>query len=278
VEYLGKTWGDKAAGKLLAAYAEGLDTDQAIKKTCAVSKSDFEKGYRAFLDKRVQDGPRQATHKPLGTKALQEAQAKNPDDPDLAAQLADRMYGLGNKKEARRLADQALRSRALHPLAAYVKARLLNDGGDPELAFELLEKATEGDCKEIKTLRLLGRLQFENKKFAQAAKTFERCRELDPLDPSWLPELAKIYTQSGADDKLIAVLKDAVLLDPDDLPMRRKLAGLCKVKGDSAGAEKYARQGLEIDVLDKDCQEILLSALAAQNKDAEVRALRKLLE
>jgi len=175
-------------------------------------------------------------------------------------------------------ADQALRARALHPLAAYVKARLLNDGGDAELAYELLEKATEGDCKEIKTLRLLGRLQFENKKFAQAARTFERCRELDPLDPSWLPELAKIYTQSGADDKLIGVLKDAVLLDPDDLPMRRKLAGLCKAKGDSAGAEKYARQGLEIDVLDRDCQEILLNALAAQNKDAEVRALRKLLE
>jgi Flp pilus assembly protein TadD len=278
VEYLTKTQGDKAIGKLLSAYADGLDTDLALEKTFKVAKTEFEKGYHAFLQERVDKGPRQATQKSLGMKALKEAHAKNPDDVDVAAQLADRFYAVGNKKEARKLADDVLKAKAFHPLAAYVKARLLGDGGDPDLAYELLEKAAGPECMEIKTLRFLGRLQFENKKFTQAAETFERCRKLDPFDPSWLPELAKIYTQAGADDKLIGVLKDAADLDPDDLPMRRKLAKLARAQGDNATAEKYARQGLEIDVLDRDCQTVLMEALTAQNKDAEVKALRKLLE
>ena len=278
VEYLTKTQGDKAIGKLLAAYAEGLDTDSALEKSFKVSKAEFEKGYRAFLEERVQKGPKQAAQKALGTKALQEAHAKDPEDPDIAAQLADRYYSLGNKKEARKLADLALKAKPLHPLGSYVKARLLNDGGEAELAYQILEKATGADVTELKTLRLLGRLQFENKKFDEAAKTFERCRTLDPHDPSWLPELAKIYLQAGNEEKLLSVMKDAADMDPDDLTLRRKLSKLAQTKGDHATAEKYARQGLEIDVLDKECQQILLDALAAQNKNAEVAALKKLLE
>jgi hypothetical protein len=41
-----------------------------------------------------------------------------------------------------------------------------------------------------------------------------------------------------------------------------------------AKAERYARMGLEIDVLDVECQRIVLEALAAQGKDAEAKELR----
>ena len=73
---------------------------------------DFEKGYRAFLEERVKKGPKQVAQKQLAIKALQDAQAKDPENPDLAAQLADRYYSLGNKKEARRLyaAGRSLKS------------------------------------------------------------------------------------------------------------------------------------------------------------------------
>ena len=37
-----------------------------------------------------------------------------------------------------------------------------------------------------------------------------------------------------------------------------------------------ARQGLEIDVLDKECREILLEALTAQEKEAELKEVRRL--
>lgn len=279
VEYLTKTYGEKAIGKLLAAYAEGMDTDRALEKTFKVAKADFEKGYRAFLEERVKKGPRQAAQKSLTMKELKAAHAKNPEDADVCAQLADRYYQAGNKKEARKLADQALTAKRNHPLGAYVKALLLNDAGDADVAFELLEAAARDEnCTETKTLKLLGRLQFENKKFTQAAQTLERCRKLEPDDSSLMPQLARIYGQSGEDDKLIAVLKDAADLDPDDLAMRRKVAIMLKNKGDHAAAEKYARQALEIDVLDSDSQQVLQEALRAQNKEAELATLKKLLE
>src|SRR5207244_1161964 len=53
VEYLTKTYGEKAIGKMLAAFADGLDTGPALEKTCNVKKDDFEKGYRAFLGEKV---------------------------------------------------------------------------------------------------------------------------------------------------------------------------------------------------------------------------------
>jgi hypothetical protein len=49
VEYINKKYGDKAIGKLLAAYEEGLETDAAIEKVFKVGKPAFEKDYVAFL-------------------------------------------------------------------------------------------------------------------------------------------------------------------------------------------------------------------------------------
>jgi len=46
--------------------------------------------------------------------------------------------------------------------------------------------------------------------------------------------------------------------------------------GQAAEAERYARQALEIDVLDTAAQETLESALMAQNKDKELRQVREL--
>ncbi|MCI0641649.1 MAG: tetratricopeptide repeat protein [Gemmataceae bacterium] len=277
VEYLSKTHGEKAVGRLLAAYADGLDTEQAIEKVCEVKKAEFEKGYRNFLQERVDKGPKKVAQQALSLKALQEAHAKNPEDGDIAGQLADRYLATGNRKDAKKLAEEALRLKRHQPLAAYVKAVLLNDSGDSDLALELLEAAArEPDCNDIKPLKLLARIQFENKKFSQAAETLERCRKLDPDDSSWLRQLAKIYDQAGETQKLVSILKDEAALDPDDLSIRKKLVQ--HLKGNHADVEKYARQGLEIDVLDTVCQEAILEALAAQNKEKELQEMKKLLE
>ncbi|MBI3411435.1 MAG: tetratricopeptide repeat protein [Planctomycetes bacterium] len=277
VTYVTKTYGDAAIGKLLAAYADGLDTDHALERTFNVKKAEFEKGYRKFLEERVQKDQKGA-RKTLGMKALKQALEKNPEDADLTAQLADRFFSAGNKKEAKKLADQALTLKRNHPLAAYVKAMLLNDSGDSDIAFDLLKRAADEECTEIKPLKLLSRMYFENKDLTRAAQALEQCRKLEPGDPSWLPQLAKVYGQAGDNDKLEGVLKDLAATDPDDLLSRRKLAAMAKAAERHADAERYARQALEIDVLDKECREILLESLMAQNKDAELKEFRKLFE
>jgi tetratricopeptide (TPR) repeat protein len=279
VEYAVKTHGDKAVGALLAAFAEDRDTAGALEKALGVSKADFEKGYSAFLQERVKQDGDQLARRALTFKQLQEAHAKDPDDADVAAQLADRFYQQGKKKEARELADKVLVAKGRHPLAACVKALLLIDGGDEDLAIALLSTNVDDKTTDPKALKVLSRIQMQTKKFNEAARTMEQGRAADPNDTTWLTDLVKLYTKELKDDPRLAdVLKELVKQDPDELPARRKLAKALLEDGKLADAEVYARQVLEIDVLDAEGQRILLEALMGQNKDEQVRQLKKLLE
>ena len=74
------------------------------------------------------------------------------------------------------------------------------------------------------------------------------------------------------------MLKEVAKQDPDDLLSRRKLAKSLLAEGKLADAEKYARQVLEIDVLDTVGQDVLIEALMGQNKEEQLKQLKKLLE
>ncbi len=278
VEYLTNTYGEKAIGQLLAAYADGLDNDAALSKAVKTSKAVFEKGYRKFLEERVEKLGLKTGAKRLSFKELKAAQEANPEDADLAAQLADQYFSLGKKKEAKQLADLALKLKRNQPLAAYVKAELLAAGGDGEIAYALLEAAVAEHPTEPKALKLLAKLHQDNKKFGAAAEALEKGRKLAPNDPYWVKQLVKTYNQTGDDAKLEEVLGAFAKLDYDDLVVRRKLAQILVKAGKHAEAEKFARQALEIDVLDTESQEVLIQALTAQNKERELAELKKLLE
>lgn len=278
VQFLEKTYGVSSIAGFLQAFSEGLSTDAALQRVCKVSKPEFEKKYRAHLEAFVVQLAGKVTQKVLSFGELKKAHAADPANPDLAAQLAERYLLLGNTKEAKQLAEDALGRHKAHPLASYVQARLFLAERDKAKSIAALEGAVDPKAPEIKVLALLGKLQFEEKQLAQAALTFERARKVDPYDNQWLIELVKVYKQSGNDKELIGVLKDYAPTTPDDLDARRMLAQLLAKAGDHAEAERYARQALEIEVLDEPSQRLLEAALMAQNKDEELAQLRKLLE
>src|SRR5262249_35474636 len=155
-----------------------------------------------------------------------------------------------------------------HPLASYVKARLLVGGGDEDKAVALLEAAVDRKAPEVKVLRLLGKLQFEAKKFAEAARTFELARTVEPQETERMTQLARTYVHTKETDKRIEVLKELVPTNADDLETRKKLSELLLQAKRFAEAERFAREALEIDVLDRDAQDTLTAALRAQNKMA----------
>jgi tetratricopeptide (TPR) repeat protein len=278
VQYLEKTHGEAAIGGFLKAFSEGLSTDAALERVCKVKKADFEKGYRKHLQALVVKFAGKASEKVLSFTELKKAQARDPANADLTAQLAERYLLLGNTKDAKQLAEQALDHKKNHPLASYVQARLHLAERDKAKAVAVLEAAVDAKAPDLKVLGLLGKLQFEDKQFAQAALTLERARAIEPHETQWLVELVKIYKQSGNEVALRGVLKDFVPLSPDDLDARRILAELLAKAGDHAGAERYARQALEIEVLDTASQRLLEAALKAQNKNDELAVLRKLLQ
>lgn len=276
VEYLTKTHGEKSVGKMLAAFQDGLDTGAALEKACGVKKADFEKGYRAFLAERVKNTPVRAAQKEMTLKQLRDAHAKNPDDLDIAAQLAEKNYTIGKKPDAKNLAEKVLKKMPRHALAGYVKALTLFDEKRYDDAYALLDDIATGDPKDTKPLKLLAKIQFEQKKYSQAARTCERARKIDPHEPAWIKTLAELYVKTGEKEKLIEIAEEVVKMDPDDIGPRKSLAKHYLGLGNHAEAEKYARKGLEIDVLDADCQRIILEALPALKRQAEADRMRKI--
>jgi tetratricopeptide (TPR) repeat protein len=276
VEYLTKTHGEKSIGKMLAAFQEGLDTGAALEKACGVKKAAFEKGYRAFLAERVKNTPARPLQKEWTLKQLREAHAKNPDDADIAAQLAEKNYTIGKKKDAKELADKVLRNAPKNPTAVYVKALTLLDDKGFEDAYALLDGVANDELKDTKPLKLLVKLQLEGMKYDLAAKTCELARKIDPHEPYWIVQLSKIYAKTEQKDKLIEIAEEVARIDPDDIGPRRSLAKHYLTLGKNAEAEKYARMGLEIDVKDEECQRVILEALTNLNRQDDADKLRKI--
>src|SRR5262249_54503317 len=188
VEHLTKTHGAQSIGEMLQAYRDGLDTSAAIRKVCKVDKTEFEKGYRAYLEKVVQALGGKPAEKALSLQQLRSKHEENKEDVDIAARLAEQYLLRRRNTEARRLVDPIL-DKQKHPLAAYVKARLLVQAGDEDEARKLLESALNREQPEPKVLQALGKLYFEAKEFAKAAEIYELARKAQPYESKWLTEL-----------------------------------------------------------------------------------------
>jgi tetratricopeptide (TPR) repeat protein len=276
VDYIKAKYGANAVGELLAAYADGLGTTDAITKVCKVDKEAFEKGYREFVDEIVKTlGQGKPPEKPKSTKELQAAWQKD-SDPDAGAELALRALGRNNK-EARKLADQVLAAKKNHPKAEYVMSQLAKIAGDEQQERSRLE-AIADKASEPRVLRALGKMYYEEKEFDKAAEIFELGRKAEPYESEWLARLVQAYAQGKNKAKLIAALKDLVPTDADDFDSRLRLAKLLSEEGKAAEAETYARQALEIDVRNEEAREVLLKSLEAQKKDAEAQKLRGVFE
>ncbi|HLW68713.1 MAG TPA: tetratricopeptide repeat protein [Gemmataceae bacterium] len=278
VEYAKKTYGDKVVGQMLAAYIDGLDDAAMLKKVCKVEKADFEKGYRAYLNEVVKGMKVAKTSgKPMTVSELQAAHEKDPEDIEIAAKLAERLLSR-EPAEARKLAEAVLAKQKDHPKAAVVLAKLEAKAGRTDEAIKALEVALKKVEPDAGLILALGRLYVEGSKLDKAAELFEQGRKVDPYDPVFLEELARLYKKTDDKAKRIAVLTELVATDADEFDQRKLLAQMLLAEGRNAEAEKVAKDALEIDLLDEEVQDVLFKALKAQKKDDEAARIKKLLQ
>jgi len=275
VDYIKDKYGTAAIGDMLAAYGDGLSTAAVIQRVCKIDKETFEKGYRAYLDETIKPLQRSKPGQKKRTLAELKTAYEKENDLDAGAELA-MLYLKRDRILARKIAEDVLDRRRNHPKALYVLARLERLAGNVKRERTLLEEALNKGDPDPLILLTLGKIYYDDRELDKAAQLFELGRSIEPFEPSWLKELARVYAQKDDKTKLIGVLKDLVPTDPDDLAMRLRLARLLLENGDAAEAEKYARQAMEINVRAKEGQELLLKTLQAQKKDEEADKLRRL--
>ncbi len=250
--------------RLIDAYAEGLNTPAALQKSFGMSKAEFEKGYREFLNKQMKglkglDWPEEED-----IAALKKAAEEKPQDAAALAELANGYLHRGAEKEAADAAERALRLNANDPLAVYVAARLLVKTEKQENIAEaatMLEKALDPKSPQPNALNLLAGLKLKARKYEEAARLYAMGEKLDPANPQWTRSLARVYIASGDKEKLAAALTRLARGDVDDLADRKKLAELALARKDYAAAEEAAREALEIDVRDAEVHAALAESL-----------------
>ncbi len=267
--YMVKRFGPDALIRLLGAYRRGLTTTRAVTETFAVDKADFEAGYLDYLDEVVKSiRTRVDDEEPVRFSQLQRQLDSKPDDPDLNARMAYEHFARRDYKAARPFADAALKAKAGHPLASYVKARMFVAIGDSDAALELLKPALDPEKPDERVVDLLAELTMKAGDLDEAERLYELARRDDPLHSKWIAGLARVHLRQKDDSAFLADMALLAENDADDLDVRRVLTERHLKAGDAAAAERWAAECLLIQVLDPVDHVAMADALAAQEKHA----------
>jgi cellulose synthase operon protein C len=279
-QYMLRTRGDDALAKMLAAYADNLDTRAALRREFGIEQQAFEAGYREFLDEVVAElsPPSKGDDAPRTIDDIERALVDDPANADLLAKLAEARFGKKQLTEARRAAEQAVELEPKQPLAAYVLARLALAAGESERAIELLQDSLDRERPHDAALNLLAALKIKADKPDEAAALYELAALRQPHELMWLKLLARLYLAEGgkggaeSDAKLTAVLTRLATSEPDDFIVRKKLAQLSYARDDFAETAHWAEQANQIDVMDADIHRLWADALAHQGEPADAAA------
>lgn len=266
-EYMLERFGPDAIAKMLAAYRDNLTTSEALPHALGVDQAEFEQGYQQFVASIVAQLPAAAA-KGRSLVELQKALAANPRDPELLAAMAQARLNRKSYPQARRMADAALAIDADNQLAHYVRARLHLVVGENKAALVRLEESLDRADPQENLLALLAGLKFRSEDFAAAAELYELGAQKNPHDAKWHKSLAAVYLKSNQPKKLVPVLEQLAAADPDDLPVRKKLAQLASTTGDWPAAARWAGEALHIQVMDPDLHAWRAEALAASDQPA----------
>jgi tetratricopeptide (TPR) repeat protein len=267
--YMLKRFGDDALIRMLGAYRRGLTTDRAIHESFGVEKADFEKGYVKYLDEIVATiRTRVSEEAPVKFSQLERQLKEKPEDPDLNARMAYEHFARRDYKEARPFADKALKLKPNHPLASYVKARLLVTIGDNDVALALLEPALDPKRPNERVVDLLAELKMKAGQLDEAEQLYELARKDDPFHTKWIAGLARVHLRQKKTAKFLDDLGMIAANDADDIAVRKALAERSLAGGKAAEAEKWAEECLHIDVYDAAAHVLLADALSAESKFA----------
>ena len=265
-EHMLEQYGADSLAKMLTAYADNLNTRDAIQRALGVPQEEFERGYEARLKKVVAGiAVGQGTIE-RSIDELQDVLKQDPDDLEAMAELAQAYLQRKAYPRAGELATKVLKENPKQPLATYVKARLRLLVGDRDDVVAMLENALDRQQPQLNLLQLLAGLKYKAGLFDEAAELYELGRTKFPADGSWTKLLARVYLKAEDDERLRPLLAEMAALDSDNLTSRKKLAGLALAAGDYEAVRRWATDVIQIDVQDVFGHQTLAAALVELKK------------
>jgi cellulose synthase operon protein C len=275
-EFIQAKFGPQGLLDLLDAYTDRLTTRQAIPRCFGIEQEEFERRYIEYLQPIVGDTPAERPAAPHSFSELLRAVDRDPDDAGLAAELAEAFLQRRDNVQARKYAVQALRIQPSQQRAAYVLARLYLSIGDTRQALKMLESTISENAPQENALALLAGLRLQSGDFAEAERLYRLGAARFPRDANWLKSLTRVFLKSGEQRKLGAALAELAERDAENPLLYKKLLELSLADADYEQAERWARVGLEIDVMDVQFHAGLAQALEQLGRVDEAEEARRI--
>ncbi|HET6883106.1 MAG TPA: tetratricopeptide repeat protein [Pirellulales bacterium] len=210
-QFMLKTYGDDALAKMLACYADNLDSRAALRRSFDVDQAAFEAGYLAHVRQVAADlKPREGADRLAFDDAQKEVAAADSDEQRLA-ELA------GVIEESAEAEPHDVRWPKL-------LARIYLKGGDDVRLAEALKKLADSDPDNVLVRKKLAQLALTAKNFAAAERWAREAVHAD----LWDADAHRFWGQALAGQEQYAAamteLEVAVQLDPDNNEAKDALA------------------------------------------------------
>jgi Tfp pilus assembly protein PilF len=220
--YMLKSHGDDALAKMLAAYADNLDTRAALRRSFDIDQESFEAGYLDYLRETVAELTPAKADDALAFDDAQTKAAQADGDPARLHVLADQI-------------SQAARTQPHDARWPKLLARVCLKSGDDARLAEALKVLAAIDPDSAVVRKKLAQLALQAHDFSQARQWAKAACQAD----LWDAEAHRFWGQALSGQKQFAAaieeLEVAIQLDPGDQQAKDSLAH----------ARQLARQLLE---------------------------------
>jgi Flp pilus assembly protein TadD len=267
VEYIVDTYGQRKLRDLVAAYADGTDTEGAIKKALGIDIDALQSGFDEALDRRYAT-LRAKLKTPEGLapgappekiKAIADA---NPDNYIAQMMLAESLAESNNVDAAIAAYEKAA---SLIPNAggedsphAAIAALALKKG-DKVKATAALEQLSKHTHTDVQSARQLSTLIDAGKEPARARAVLQRVVAVDPFDAAASAKLGQLALQAGDTAVAIRSFRAVVAGKPlDKASAHADLAEALLQAGQKDEARKQVMEALMVAPTFTRAQDLLL--------------------
>jgi tetratricopeptide (TPR) repeat protein len=266
VEYIVDTYGQRKLRALVEAYADGTDTEGAIKKALGIDIDELQAGFDVALDKRY---------------ATLRAKLKTPEGlaPDVPAEKIKAIADANpeNYIAQMALAESLAASNVDAAIAAYEKAAALipNAGGDDSpysgiaalalkkgdkvKAAAALEQLSKNTHTDVRSARQLSTMIDAGKEPARARAVLQRVVSVDPFDADANARLGQLALQTGDTALAVRSFRAVVAGKPlDKASAHADLAEALLQAGQKDEARKQVMEALMVAPTFTRAQDLLL--------------------
>ncbi len=266
VEHIVEVYGQRKLRAFVQSYADGIDTEAAIKRTLGVDIDTLQKSFDGFVDQRFGALRRSLTTpaelKPdVSAEQLKAIASANPNSFDAQMALGESLKesspdaAIAAFEKAAALVPNAIGKDSPHAQIAEVALKK----GDKVLAARALEKLTAADSSDVQSARQLATLIDGTKEPARLQTALTRAVAIDPFDAASHATLGRMALAAGQTNEAIKMFRVALAAGPlDRAGAHADLGEALAQAGQKGEAKKHALEALEIAPTYTRAQDLLL--------------------